>query len=550
MFKKFIDCFKYDKFVILIIKKEKLFEGDHMNVIKKKVEFYLLVCIVFVMMLLPAENNVNGSSVQNLPPFHLLNNGCSVNPPSVEWNKTFGGSQWDTLYCVQGTTDGGCVAVGVYTYTDDLNHAWILKLDAAGNEEWSIIETTELYGMNFLMTFVQQTRDKGYIVAGYVFKTIEQSEEQYDVGMLWKVNSTGSTEWIHWYLQDEEPIIIVPWVVYEVEDGYIATGYVTYTNKTQNIMLMKTNKTGDIEWKKIYTFWNGASTGKSLCFTNDEGFLIAGGAKNDLCLVKTDVNGNPEWYHTYGGSRIEYAFSRNCFQASDGGYLFNGMTSSYGAGNLDVWVVQTDATGNMQWTKTYGEKTAESCLTLEKTFDGGYIFAATKNYGSASGTRDDFWIVRLDSNGYAHWYLTIGGPKEDRAYYISKTMDGGYIVSGRTNSYGAGDCDGWLIKIAPDPGLPNLDIDINGGLGINMVLTNNGSLDATSVPWQINVKGGMRGLVNKTISGTIDVAAGESKTISTGFLFGLGNLQITGKVYEKTKTAGGTQFFILTFLKK
>jgi hypothetical protein len=477
-----------------------------------------------------------------------LNIDYSMPPPTVEWNKTFGGSQWDSLYCVQGTDDGGCVAVGVYTYTDNLNHAWILKLDASGTEEWSTIETSELFGMDFLMTFVQQTDDGGYIVSGYIFKLVNFTGVQYDVGILWKLDAYGKTDWIHWYLQQEEPIITIPWVVYEVDDGFLTAGYVTYSNKAQNIMLMKTNKTGDIEWKRVYDFWNGTSAGRSLCFTDDGGLLISGSSGYDLCLIKTDSNGNPEWYNTYGGSRNELALSRGCYQTNDGGYIFNGITSSYGAGNMDVWVVKTNNKGTMEWNQTYGDSKAETCYNLETTADGGYVFAATKNYGGISGTKDDLWIVRLDRYGYAHWNLTIGGAEEDRAYYICKTTDGGYIVSGRTKSYGTGDCDGWLIKIAPDPGLPVIQVDIHDGLGINMILTNQGTIDAIVVPWQISIKGGLIQLINKTINGTIDVPVGKSETISTGLFLGFGELDITIQVWNNKEVYKGKQFVFFTHI--
>jgi len=96
---------------------------------------------------------------------------------------------------------------------------------------------------------------------------------------------------------------------------------------------------------------------------------------------------------------------------------------------------------------------------------------------------------------------------------------------------------------------PNLEIDITGGLGVNAIITNNGTANASGVEWQIHVEGGILGLINKTINGTIDVAAGESKTVGTGLFFGLGPIAITAKVADEEKTATGIQFIIFSMVK-
>jgi subtilisin family serine protease len=91
---------------------------------------------------------------------------------------------------------------------------------------------------------------------------------------------------------------------------------------------------------------------------------------------------------------------------------------------------------------------------------------------------------------------------------------------------------------------------IKGGLGVSMVMTNNGTANLTNVTWQIQVKGGMLGLINKTVNGTVDIKAGESKTVSTGMLLGLGGFNIGAWVAGVEKKAKGTQFIIFSMVKK
>lgn len=91
---------------------------------------------------------------------------------------------------------------------------------------------------------------------------------------------------------------------------------------------------------------------------------------------------------------------------------------------------------------------------------------------------------------------------------------------------------------------------IKGGLGVNMVITNNGTVNLTNVTWQLEVKGGILGLINKTVNGTVNIKAGESQTVSTGMLLGLGGFNISAKIAGIEKTAKGMQIIIFSIVKK
>ena len=192
----------------------------------------------------------------------------------------------------------------------------------------------------------------------------------------------------------------------------------------------------------------------SLSKTSDGGYILGGYANTEnnvnYWIIKTDSQGNKQWDKTYGKENWAASFVRNgCLQTNDGGYI-----------------IKTD--GNEIWNESFGEKTDERCWSMDTTNDGGYIFCLTKNYGGAGGNKGDVWIIKIDENGNAVWNQAFSavwnqafsGPKEDRGYYISKTSDGGYIVAGRTESYGAGNSDGLLIKISPDKNLPGPSIEI------------------------------------------------------------------------------------------
>lgn len=149
--------------------------------------------------------------------------------------------------------------------------------------------------------------------------------------------------------------------------------------------------------------------------------------------------------NTYGGSGYEYAYSIQ--QTADGGYVFTGPSDSASAGLWDFWIVKLDASGNVSWQRTYGGSADDVPNCIKQTADGGYIVAGrTQSFGVSGGM--DAWVLKLDSSGNRTWQRSFGGSGNyDAAYSVVQNDEGGYYVAGWTNSYGAGLSDYWVIKL-------------------------------------------------------------------------------------------------------
>ncbi len=185
--------------------------------------------------------------------------------------------------------------------------------------------------------------------------------------------------------------------------------------------------------------------------TSDGGYIVAGDTDSfgaggyDIWVIKIDSDGIVEWQYAYGGTGNEYPNSIQ--QTSDGGYIVAGETNSFGAGSWDVWIIKLDSDGAVEWQYTYGGTNSESANFIQQTSDGGYIVAAyTYSFGAGN---DDAWIFKLDSIGTVEWQHTYGGADYDSSRSIQQTSDGGYIAAGFTESFGAGDCDLWVLKLDP-----------------------------------------------------------------------------------------------------
>jgi hypothetical protein len=184
--------------------------------------------------------------------------------------------------------------------------------------------------------------------------------------------------------------------------------------------------------------------------TGDGGYALAGcthsyGAGNrDVWLIETDSAGNMMWNQTYGGTEMDWGHSM--VPTCDGGYAIAGETDSFGAGNDDFWLVKTDSAGNMEWNQTYGGIRWEKAYSLVQTSDGGYALLGWTNSFGADG---DYWLVKTDSAGNMEWNHTYGGSLGDIGYAVVQTVDGGYAMAGESNYYinsSYGVIDFWLVK--------------------------------------------------------------------------------------------------------
>jgi hypothetical protein len=152
------------------------------------------------------------------------------------------------------------------------------------------------------------------------------------------------------------------------------------------------------------------------------------------------------WTQVYGGTQWDCANS--AVETSDGGYAIAGYTRSFGAGSADFWLIKTDEYGNMEWNRTYGGTDWDRAYSLAETSDGGYAMAGrTDSFGAGNS---DFWLIKTNEEGNVEWTKTYGGNGWDYAYSLVETSDGGYAIAGSTSSFGDGGYDFWLIKTDED----------------------------------------------------------------------------------------------------
>ncbi len=360
----------------------------------------------------------------------------SINAQTT-FQKTYGGGDSDFGYSSKQTTDGGYIITGHTTSFGDVGLSWenvlLIKTDSNGDTLWS-----KTYGRSLVQEgySVQQTTDGGYIILGYTAYGVQGN----DVYLI-KTNDSGDVQWTKKYDRGFDD---KGYSVYQTTDGgYIFTGY---AQGPGSLYLIKTDSSGVILWTNIYNGPN-TETGYSVQQTTDGGYIVAGetdgfgAGQKDVFLIKTDSTGVVLWTKTFGGTNSD--FGRSVQQTTDGGYIITGATMSFGAGNQDIYLIKTDDIGDTLWTKTFGGLLDEVGYSVRQTADGGYIITGyTESFGAGL---KDVYLIKTNGSGDTLWTKAYGGTGVDEGHSVEQTSDGGYVITGNTG-IGIGQSSVYLIK--------------------------------------------------------------------------------------------------------
>lgn len=375
----------------------------------------------------------------------LLMTTTAFPQPDSLWSRTYGGTGSDGCNAVVQTSDGGYAMAGLSPSfgAGDIDF-WLVKTDSLGDSLWSRTYGGEGEPDGGLA--LEYTVDGGFVMAGYT--------DSYGAGgrdmWLLKVDANGDSVWSQTFGGSTFDYC---WTMTQTSDGGFALAGNTdsYGAGDKDIWLVKTDASGDSLWSHTYG-GSGYEGAFEVQQTSDGGYILAGytpsfgAGGRDAWLVKTDANGDSLWSQTYGGSAEERGWSVQ--QTADGGYILAGTTTSFGAGDDDLWLIKTDANGDSLWSRTFGGERLDKCNEVRVASNGGYVLAGrTESYGAGSS---DIWLLRTDAYGDSVWSRTFGGPRRESCNDLLGTSDGGFILGGQTESFGVGEYDFWLLRTGPD----------------------------------------------------------------------------------------------------
>ena len=235
------------------------------------------------------------------------------------------------------------------------------------------------------------------------------------------------------------------------EDGTIfVAGYTTSAGRgAEDVLVIRLSSAGDLEW--VSTF-GGADYDAAfdLCPTRSGGIAVCGltysfGAGiSDLYVIEVGPNGQAVWTKTYGGERIDRGSSIR--RLNDGGFIVGGGTSSFGAGNVDMYVVRLDSTGEQVWANAYGRNAYDIASSVIPVRGGGFLVTG---HGDMEGTElMALTVVRIDDAGEESWTARLGA-RTDYDYGLDalELESGSFLIAGVTNHPDQGMNDIWVHVI-------------------------------------------------------------------------------------------------------
>ncbi len=420
-------------------------------------------------------------------------------PPSVQWQRSYGGNDPDYWGNFAQTPDGGFILGGASWSGADGNKTspnlgksdfWVLRLDSAGNKLW---ERTFGAAGDDDLGVVRMTKDGGFILGG-TSDSRTGGDYAYDFWLV-RIDADGNRLW-DTYIRFG--LVGLGALEQTADGGFILGGSTSDFFGYWDYVVVRMDASGAVLWSRTfggdnYDFFS------ALLETADGGIILAGysgsgisGNKTtpvsgwaDAWVIRLDKAGNKIWERTYGGVGTDWATT--LLPMEDGGFLLGGGSdsppdenkTSPALGDSDIWLVRLDANGNKLWERTYGGSAQDALGSMQSTRDGGLILSGfsfstdgdktTPNFGGM-----DAWVLRLDRHGNRKWDLSFGGSLTDVLTGAEQTPDGGFILGGASSSGvdgnktapSFGSYDLWLIKLGPEPicdtdgdGVPD-DIDL------------------------------------------------------------------------------------------
>ncbi len=172
------------------------------------------------------------------------------------------------------------------------------------------------------------------------------------------------------------------------------------------------------------------------------------------------------WSRTYGGSAVDVPFTVKATADGGtiiAGYTTSkdGLVNNVGSREYwDLWILKLDRCGNVMWQQTLGGKGYESARDIVPNGNGYLVLAETNSMDggviAGYGGTKDIWLLQLDINGNVQWQKRIGGSGLDLGNQLYDCGDGTFLIAATTSSSdgdvsgnhsATGYTDGWLVKI-------------------------------------------------------------------------------------------------------
>lgn len=372
--------------------------------------------------------------------FLLLTSFCF----SQVFQRTYESSGFSDIVVTRPTSDGGYI-VGGNTAGSQFGptKVMVLKTDASGAITWSFLLSG---GMSDGVADIIPTQDGNFVGVGTTFSF---NAAPYGNVLLFKFTPGGNVLWTKMY---GGPDYDYGHRIKQTADGgFIIAGLSSsFGAGGYDLYVLRTDSAGTAQWS---TTIGGPSNDEAqqVFPTADGGYMLIGSSSSyspnmipyyEFAMCKLTANGTLSWMKKIGVGG--YCLCYDAVNTADGGYLMTGWTDGFGEGLNDVLLIKADSSGNGLWAKTFGGDSLDIAQRMIQRSNGEVVISGmTKSFGSGNY---DGYVINTDAQGSVLWSAVYGGAASDQFYGISATNDGGFITSGYTHSFASGNKDAYVVK--------------------------------------------------------------------------------------------------------
>jgi len=304
------------------------------------------------------------------------------------WSKKYGGDSMDYAYSVVNMeNDGYAIAGGNSSIIGKGMEMYLIRTDRNGDTLW-----TRTYGgdSDDYARSIKETPDSGFVLAGYTY-SFGDSGDMY----LVRTDKNGDTLWTKTYGGPGGDACKA--IEITADSGYILFGSTFSSRWNVDVYLVRTDKNGDTLWTKTFgTSYNDVIySGQK---TIDGGFVLAGlldTIYNDIYVARVTASGDTLWTRRYGGPGREEAYAIR--PTPDSGFILCGLKNYSDTKRDDGYLLKINAKGDTLWSKLFGGPGYERFFDVQVTPDGGFILVG--DVADSGFTNSDMYIVRTDAEG-------------------------------------------------------------------------------------------------------------------------------------------------------
>ncbi len=393
---------------------------------------------------------------------------------------TIGGAGSDqALYAIE-TQDGGYALVG---WTNSFGGGgwdlYLVKTNAQGVIQW-----TRTYGGpgDEADCSIEELADGGFVIAS---RTNSSGAGSTDFFIL-RTEADGALRWARTYGGadwDEAHSLCT-----DGQGDIYITGYSnSFGAGAQDVVVMRLDSEGAMKWVRTCGTADSERGHKIQLLANGDLLVAAetrgaGAGGWDLLLMRFTGDGALLWSRTYGTAGDDFGWDARA--TADGGFVFVGYTGNGGAGEEDICLMKTDASGDPIWTRVYGGVGTDRGFSVQQTADAGYLVCGTTTSFGHGG--QDIILLRTDEAGGVEWSKSYGGELSDGTIYGLATADGGCLIGGYTSTGAWDEWDFMLIKTdgrGNSGGCKEDTAEITTSMYIPTVMTSTLAVDAGA--WQV-----------------------------------------------------------------